>query len=135
MSSSQADGHCLYRSLEDQLQLALEQGDTSSSSGVAADPLVASGAMPKFQQLREAAAAHIRAHPDEFLPYILEVSVDCVPMCVCVCMVVCEYVQNVPVHLASRTLPVLNHKRLSQDYQIFHQLIAKPQRFCIACLA
>eukprot|EP00195_Chlamydomonas_chlamydogama_P017882 CAMPEP_0202896522 /NCGR_PEP_ID=MMETSP1392-20130828/5518_1 /ASSEMBLY_ACC=CAM_ASM_000868 /TAXON_ID=225041 /ORGANISM="Chlamydomonas chlamydogama, Strain SAG 11-48b" /LENGTH=366 /DNA_ID=CAMNT_0049581913 /DNA_START=53 /DNA_END=1153 /DNA_ORIENTATION=- len=47
-----ADGHCMYRAIEDQLQQA-----------GAASP-------PTFQQLRERAAAHIRAHPDDFMPFI-----------------------------------------------------------------
>ncbi|KAF5836445.1 hypothetical protein DUNSADRAFT_5951 [Dunaliella salina] len=66
MREIQADGHCLYRSLEDQLRLALQKS-ASSNGGVSScnsKPL-------QYQQLREAAAAHIRAHPDEYLPFIL----------------------------------------------------------------
>mmetsp|Transcript_50087 Transcript_50087/g.108548 ORF Transcript_50087/g.108548 Transcript_50087/m.108548 type:complete len:300 (-) Transcript_50087:65-964(-) len=45
-----ADGHCLYRSVADQLQ----------RSGDAAD----------FQQCRRLAAEYIRTHPDDFMPYL-----------------------------------------------------------------
>lgn len=65
----QADGHCLYRSLEDQLSLAARKHTSpqaSSSSGDGPELL-------QYQQLREAVAAHIRAHADDYLPYIPEV--------------------------------------------------------------
>mmetsp|Transcript_15010 Transcript_15010/g.39716 ORF Transcript_15010/g.39716 Transcript_15010/m.39716 type:complete len:383 (+) Transcript_15010:1527-2675(+) len=73
MREIKADGHCLYRSLEDQLQLhlALEKSAaTDASNGSSSGS--SSGLQPlQYQQLREAAAAHIRAHPDEYLPFIL----------------------------------------------------------------
>ena len=77
MNCAQADGHCLYRSLEDQLQLALlkHTKEPASSSGESA-PL-------SFQQLREAAAAHIRAHAEEYAPYMSEVGEGCVSLCQC----------------------------------------------------
>jgi hypothetical protein len=48
----QADGHCLYRSLEDQLQQTAAGDDSSSSAQQ----------QPDYQQLRELAAEHIRQH-------------------------------------------------------------------------
>lgn len=47
------DGHCLYRALEHQLRL---QGDQGSS----------------YQELRRAAAQHMRAHDADFRPFIAE---------------------------------------------------------------
>jgi hypothetical protein len=52
----QADGHCLYRSIEDQLEHL--NATTSPVPGVDA--------------LRSMAAAHMRAHPDEFLAFIFD---------------------------------------------------------------
>jgi hypothetical protein len=45
----------LYRSLEDQLTL--------TSAG-------AEGKVMTYQELRQAAAAHIRAHPDQYAPFL-----------------------------------------------------------------
>jgi OTU domain-containing protein 6 len=53
MKEIKADGHCMYRSLEHQLQ-----GDPAASSP------------PSFQQLRVAAAEYMRTHPDTFSPFI-----------------------------------------------------------------
>lgn len=57
MPPLQADGHCLYRSLEDQLS---QQRDPASE------------AAPTYQQLRERAAAYIRAHPGDFIPFVYD---------------------------------------------------------------
>mmetsp|Transcript_25187 Transcript_25187/g.63934 ORF Transcript_25187/g.63934 Transcript_25187/m.63934 type:complete len:372 (-) Transcript_25187:390-1505(-) len=54
-----ADGHCLYRSIEDQLSLAGGTGGASSS-------------MLDYLALRKAAAAHMRAHPQEYVHYLSE---------------------------------------------------------------
>jgi OTU domain-containing protein 6 len=53
MKEIKADGHCMYRSLEHQLQ-----ADAAASS------------RPSFLQLRAAAAEYMRAHPDTFSPFI-----------------------------------------------------------------
>lgn len=49
-----ADGHCMYRALEDQLVMTSEA--------------------PKggFQGLRELAASFMRSHPDDYLPFVVE---------------------------------------------------------------
>ena len=62
---SQADGHCLYRSIEDQLSRQQQQQQEGQPSPTVAVP---SG----YQQLREQAAAYIRAHPDDFIPFIFD---------------------------------------------------------------
>jgi hypothetical protein len=53
MKEIKADGHCMYRSLEHQLQ-----ADDAAPS------------RPSFLQLRAAAAEYMRAHPDTFSPFI-----------------------------------------------------------------
>ncbi|KAG2482912.1 hypothetical protein HYH03_018192 [Edaphochlamys debaryana] len=53
-----ADGHCLYRAVEDQLTQA-------AGGGASAPP-------PDYLALRRLAAAHIRAHADEFSPFIYD---------------------------------------------------------------
>lgn len=50
----QADGHCLYRAVSNQLQ--------SNGAGSADD----------HQAVRAKAAAYMRAHPDQFLPFMPE---------------------------------------------------------------
>lgn len=55
-----ADGHCLYRSLAHQLQLAGE-------------------ADADFADCRKAAAQYIRTHPQEFLPYLIGEAPDDAP--------------------------------------------------------
>lgn len=52
---TQADGHCMYRAVEDQLGQA---GGAASA--------------PDHLALRKLAAAHIRAHADDFLPFIFD---------------------------------------------------------------
>ncbi|GAX78018.1 hypothetical protein CEUSTIGMA_g5460.t1 [Chlamydomonas eustigma] len=54
MKEIKADGHCLYRSIEDQLVQLHHEPSVS------------------YQQLRERAAAFIREHPDEYIPYIYD---------------------------------------------------------------
>ncbi|GFR39954.1 hypothetical protein Agub_g32 [Astrephomene gubernaculifera] len=58
-----ADGHCLYRAIEDQLTQHAQQAPTSSSS---------STSVPDYQTLRRLAAAHIRSHADDFLPFVYD---------------------------------------------------------------
>ena len=53
----QADGHCLYRAVNDQLR--------GHSNGA--------GAADNFWAIRAKAAAYMRAHPDQFLPFMPEV--------------------------------------------------------------
>lgn len=53
-----ADGHCLYRSLED--QLCRELGAPGGPPPAGCD----------FQSLRSRAAAYMRAHPDDYTPYL-----------------------------------------------------------------
>ena len=53
----QADGHCLYRAVNDQLR--------GHSNGV--------GAADDYWAIRAKAAAYMRAHPDQFLPFMPEV--------------------------------------------------------------
>mmetsp|Transcript_11898 Transcript_11898/g.20066 ORF Transcript_11898/g.20066 Transcript_11898/m.20066 type:complete len:307 (+) Transcript_11898:61-981(+) len=55
-----ADGHCLYRSLADQLQMA---GDGDFD----------------FQACRIVAATYMRSHPDHFLPYLASESCEDLP--------------------------------------------------------
>ncbi|GLC46713.1 hypothetical protein PLESTB_001355500 [Pleodorina starrii] len=66
-----ADGHCLYRSVEDQLSQAAAAaspvaGGTGGSGGTDGS------GVPDHQALRRLAAAHIRSHSDDFLPFIYE---------------------------------------------------------------
>ena len=53
------DGHCLYRSLEDQLRRNpnVSGSDRSSKS---------------YQELREMAASYLRTHEDEFRPFVIQ---------------------------------------------------------------
>jgi hypothetical protein len=57
----QADGHCLYRSLEDQLQ---QQAAAAGSDGQQQQQpqQQQQQQQPGYQQLRELAAQHIRKH-------------------------------------------------------------------------
>jgi OTU domain-containing protein 6 len=59
-----ADGHCLYRSFEDQLS-ALPDGGAAALAAAGAD-----GAELSYSTLRRVAAAHMRAHADAFRPFI-----------------------------------------------------------------
>ncbi|KAF8065793.1 OTU5 [Scenedesmus sp. PABB004] len=68
-----ADGHCLYRSLEDQLEATAEAaaaaaGGDGDGDG---DGAAAAAAVPNYQELRELAAEYIRQHKDEFSPFLL----------------------------------------------------------------
>jgi hypothetical protein len=51
----QADGHCLYRSLEDQLE-------TTAAAAAAAEDEEEPPGLLNYQELRELAAEHIRQH-------------------------------------------------------------------------
>ena len=53
---AQADGHCMYRAVQDQLEASDE------------DPGM------DFQELRQETASYMRAFPDNFLPFINQVS-------------------------------------------------------------
>ena len=69
----QADGHCLYRAVEDQLaapQAAVGPHDAAepSQDGDHAQPA------GDYRALRHAAAHWMRGHPDHFLPFISQVS-------------------------------------------------------------
>ena len=55
--AAQADGHCLYRAVNDQLR--------AHSSGA--------GPPDDYWAIRAKAAAYMRAHPDRFLPFLPEV--------------------------------------------------------------
>ena len=55
-----ADGHCLYRSLAHQLQL--RAADNDGGGGAAEDHL----------SCRREIAAHIRSHPNDFVPFLAE---------------------------------------------------------------
>ncbi len=52
----QADGHCMYRAVQDQLEAGEE------------DPGL------DYQELRQETASYMRAFPDNFLPFINQVS-------------------------------------------------------------
>ncbi len=54
----QADGHCLYRAVGDQL------GSHTNDAMEAGD----------LWAIRAKAAAYMRAHPDQFIPFMAEVS-------------------------------------------------------------
>ncbi|GLI70062.1 hypothetical protein VaNZ11_014833 [Volvox africanus] len=60
-----ADGHCLYRSIEDQLIQAAAAGSRDEAAAGA-------GGVPDHLALRRLAASHIRSHADEFLPFIYD---------------------------------------------------------------
>ncbi|GIL44074.1 hypothetical protein Vafri_1633 [Volvox africanus] len=60
-----ADGHCLYRSIEDQLIQATGAGSGDEAAAGA-------GGVPDHLALRRLAASHIRSHADEFLPFIYD---------------------------------------------------------------
>lgn len=72
------DGHCLYRSLEDQLR---QQGSSGNGSGAPAAEGQGGGAAAggpagagqTFLELRAAAADYMRRHADHFMPFVLEV--------------------------------------------------------------
>lgn len=57
----QADGHCLYRAVEEQL----------GSSGGREELLPAPH---DYWAVRAKAAAYMRAHPDQFMPFISQVA-------------------------------------------------------------
>eukprot|EP00775_Hariotina_reticulata_P010756 gene10756-10912_t len=61
-----ADGHCLYRSLEDQLSQTAAAADGAAGGDTAAEAGVLN-----YQELRELAAEHIRQHKDQFAPFLL----------------------------------------------------------------
>eukprot|EP00887_Chlorella_sp_A99_P006748 scaffold3.g6748.t1 len=61
-----ADGHCLYRSVED--QVAQLPAPTADELGAAAG---GAGGAPSCLQLRAAAAEHMRSHADAFRPFVL----------------------------------------------------------------
>jgi OTU domain-containing protein 6 len=65
----------MYRSLEDQLRAtaaaAAQAGGNGGGGGEEGDDEEDGGGVPDYQDLRELAAAHIRAHRDEFAPYIV----------------------------------------------------------------
>ncbi|GIL87437.1 hypothetical protein Vretimale_1658 [Volvox reticuliferus] len=60
-----ADGHCLYRSIEDQLAQA-------AAAGSADEAAAGADSVPDHLALRRLAASHIRSHADEFLPFIYD---------------------------------------------------------------
>ncbi len=62
--AAQADGHCLYRSLEDQLVQAGRGGGGGGGGGEEG------AAALDYLALRAAAARHIRAHADEYAAYV-----------------------------------------------------------------
>ena len=51
----QADGHCMYRAVQDQL----EAGGSDA-------------AVPGYAELREETASYMRAFPDEFVPFVVQ---------------------------------------------------------------
>ena len=55
----QADGHCMYKAVEDQLRLNADDGDTEQQ--------------PDFKKLRYMTAQHMREHKEEFLPFLSQV--------------------------------------------------------------
>ena len=59
----QADGHCLYRAVNDQLRV--------HSNG--------SGCADNYWAIRLKAASYMRAHPDQFLPFMPEVHSSSLP--------------------------------------------------------
>ena len=59
--TTQPDGNCLYRAVEDQLRL---------SDGV--EPAGEGAGVPSHSELRRQAVAHMREHEDEFLPFFAQ---------------------------------------------------------------
>lgn len=55
----QADGHCMYKAVEDQLRLNAVDGDKAQQ--------------PDFKKLRHMTAQHMREHKAEFLPFLSQV--------------------------------------------------------------
>jgi hypothetical protein len=75
----QADGHCMYRSVEHQLRVTKAGGGVGgvgSGSGSGDEEAGGEGegegeGVPNYQELREMAADYIRAHREEFAPYLV----------------------------------------------------------------
>lgn len=64
-----ADGHCLYRAIEDQLaQQAPAAGPAGGDGGAGSGGQAAAD----VQALRALAAAYIRSHADDFMPFIYD---------------------------------------------------------------
>jgi OTU domain-containing protein 6 len=80
------DGHCLYRSLEDQLrQLQVVAAAAGAAPATVAAPGIGEGAepgaaAPSFMELRAQAADYMRRHADHFMPFVLEVGRHCLPL-------------------------------------------------------
>jgi len=82
---NQADGHCMYRSIEDQLRLTAgksskqqqqdddedDEDDSEDGSEDDEEQREEGDGIPSYQDLRELAADHIRAHRDEFAPFLV----------------------------------------------------------------
>ncbi|KAI8472716.1 MAG: hypothetical protein J3K34DRAFT_519584 [Monoraphidium minutum] len=78
-----ADGHCMYRSVEDQLRataraakaakapVAKAAGVRFADAGSDSDGSDGGGDVPSYQELRELAADHLRSHASEFSPYLV----------------------------------------------------------------
>ena len=56
------DGHCMFRAIEDQLSRFPEKDDVSGPEDVAG--------------LRAATANYMRAHPDDFMPFVTDIDSD-----------------------------------------------------------
>ncbi|WIA37258.1 hypothetical protein OEZ86_014203 [Tetradesmus obliquus] len=59
-----ADGHCLYRSLEEQLE-------ATAAAAAAEEEEQQQPGLLNYQELRELAAEHIRQHKEQFAPFLL----------------------------------------------------------------
>jgi OTU domain-containing protein 6 len=85
-SRVQADGHCMYRSVEDQLRATARAAKAKAAAGVEGrsvnvgehgdgDEGEGEGEeeeeVPDYQELRELAAEHLRSHRGEFAPYLV----------------------------------------------------------------
>lgn len=66
-----ADGHCMYRSIEDQLRTTAKANKGGQEGSDDEDDEDDANDVPSYQELRELAAGHLRAHRDEFSPYLV----------------------------------------------------------------
>ena len=77
--AAQADGHCLYRAIDDQLQHPATHSQEGNSEGVSPAARPPEAAAPDtaaphgYQELRATAAGYMRAHAADFEPFVEQV--------------------------------------------------------------